>query len=439
MFLSEDQIISLAPDASSLKSGKDLAVKSKWQLRGVSENALWGHCQGSGKLPYQTQVDLKNFAFKCSCPSRKFPCKHGLGLLILYSREPGSFSTDQEPGWVSDWLNKRTEKASKKTETEKKPVDSESQAKRAEARAKKVSDGIEDLQIWIKDLIRNGLITLPERSYDYWQNPAKRMIDAQATGLAGMIKALGNINYFTESWKHEVLKQIVKIYLVTESYKHIESLPEDFQHEVRSLIGFTQNKEEILTRQGIQDTWIVLARTVEDDEQINIEKNWLYGVNSKKIALILQFFAIRQLPELNFLPGTFIDAELVFYPGVFPFRALIKKQEKVEKAVIPECHSTISKVFEEYNNIVGENPFFDHVPLLFENVCFIKNNNEYFFMDEEGSACKVNTSEGTVIKILAITGGKPCKVFALVNEDEAEPLAVWVNNHFFTLTNAIQK
>ncbi|HEX3006901.1 MAG TPA: SWIM zinc finger family protein, partial [Bacteroidales bacterium] len=72
MALKEDQIIALALDASSAKSGKELAVASKWVLRGASEKALWGHCQGSGKLPYQTQVDLLNIAFKCSCPSRKF-------------------------------------------------------------------------------------------------------------------------------------------------------------------------------------------------------------------------------------------------------------------------------------------------------------------------------------------------------------------------------
>jgi len=72
--LSEDQILTLAPDESSKKSGKDLANPAKWVSKGVNEQALWGECQGSGSKPYQTQIDIINIAFKCSCPSRKFPC-----------------------------------------------------------------------------------------------------------------------------------------------------------------------------------------------------------------------------------------------------------------------------------------------------------------------------------------------------------------------------
>jgi hypothetical protein len=439
MSFTEDQIIALAPDASSLKSGKDLATVSKWQLRGASDKALWGHCQGSGKLPYQTQIDLQNTAFKCSCPSRKFPCKHSLGLFLLYAREPALFANSQEPDWVSDWLNKRTEKVAKKADLESKPVDPEAQAKRAEAREKKVSGGIDDLQVWLKDLIRNGLLTLPERSYEYWQNTAKRMIDAQAPGLAGMVKALGNINYFNDSWKHEVLNQLTRIYLVSESYNHLESLPEEFQQEIKTLVGFTQGKEELLAQQGISDQWLVLARTLEDDEQLTIERNWLYGVKSKRFALVLQFFASRQLPELNLMPGTTINAELVFYRGVHPYRALIKHQQNVEKLVLPDFHSSIFQALEEFSKVMIENPFHNKVPLLLENVRFIKSSNQYYLMDNENSAVKVATTDTNAIKLMAVTGGRPCQIFALTNEDELEPLAVWASNNFITLTHAIQK
>src|SRR5271154_2663051 len=96
----EDQIIGLAPDTGSIKSGRDLAIASKWVRFGASEKTVWGECQGSGALPYQTCVDLTNEpAFKCTCPSRKFPCKHGLGLLLLYCRQAASFGQDL-PDWV---------------------------------------------------------------------------------------------------------------------------------------------------------------------------------------------------------------------------------------------------------------------------------------------------------------------------------------------------
>jgi hypothetical protein len=66
-----ERVLSLAPDASSAKAGKELSSPRKWQNLGQSEAAAWGECQGSGAKPYQTQIDLSEPAFKCSCPSRK--------------------------------------------------------------------------------------------------------------------------------------------------------------------------------------------------------------------------------------------------------------------------------------------------------------------------------------------------------------------------------
>ena len=163
MNLSEDQILALAPDDSSRKSGKDLAAPAKWVSKGANDTALWGECQGSGSKPYQTQVDLSNLAFKCSCPSRKFPCKHGLGLLLLKARQPEGFTETNPPAWVAEWLNRRSEKEEKKAEKKDKPVDEAAQVKRQHARQQKVADGLEELKLFIKDIIRQGMHSLPEK------------------------------------------------------------------------------------------------------------------------------------------------------------------------------------------------------------------------------------------------------------------------------------
>ena len=84
-----EQIVALAPDAGSVKAGRELATARKWVSLGRSEQAVWGECQGSGAKPYQTKIDLSEPAFQCSCPSRKFPCKHALGLLLPAGRPAG--------------------------------------------------------------------------------------------------------------------------------------------------------------------------------------------------------------------------------------------------------------------------------------------------------------------------------------------------------------
>ena len=84
-----DQVLALAPDAASRKAGSKLGAAGPWSETGsCDEGTVWGLCRGSGSKPYQTVVDLADAAgpaYKCSCPSRKFPCKHALGLLLLWA------------------------------------------------------------------------------------------------------------------------------------------------------------------------------------------------------------------------------------------------------------------------------------------------------------------------------------------------------------------
>jgi hypothetical protein len=99
--LTPDQITAIAPDAASLKAGRDLVTPRKWQVTGGDAEVLWGLAMGSGKEPYQTRVSLADFATKCSCPSRKFPCKHALGLMFIATGNPAAF----EKG--ATWLRPR--------------------------------------------------------------------------------------------------------------------------------------------------------------------------------------------------------------------------------------------------------------------------------------------------------------------------------------------
>src|SRR5690242_11834139 len=99
-----DRVVALAPDPASVSAGQKLAVPPVWAAIGwtgappvvpapvvsavVSARVgLWGLCRGSGKNSYRTAVDLTDDAapaYQCSCPSRKFPCKHALALLLLW-------------------------------------------------------------------------------------------------------------------------------------------------------------------------------------------------------------------------------------------------------------------------------------------------------------------------------------------------------------------
>src|SRR5271170_1398358 len=139
MAWSMEQVMALAPDASSAKSGKELSSPRKWKTLGLNDVCAWGTIQGSGQDPYRTSIDLSGPAFKCSCPSRKFPCKHGLGLFLIHASSPAAFTQTDRPEWVSKWLESRGERAEKKAvAAESKPApDPTAQAKRTAQREQK--------------------------------------------------------------------------------------------------------------------------------------------------------------------------------------------------------------------------------------------------------------------------------------------------------------
>ena len=287
MPLSVDEILQLAPDPASAKAAKGLVIPAKWPTLGATEAALWGECKGSGSKPYQVQIDLSGPVFRCTCPSRKFPCKHGLALFLLYARQNASFSINKAPAWVTEWLEKRAEKQEKKAAKEEAPVDEAAQAKRQLARHDKVMHGITELQLWIKDIVRNGILSMPDKGFPWFENVAKRMVDAQAPGLANMVRQLGETNFFAENWQQPFLEQLLKLYIVTEGYQQHHSEETPFLQDLRSWIGFTINQDELKEQTGITDTWLVLAKQSNEVDNVTTEKYWLYGLEQKKYATTL--------------------------------------------------------------------------------------------------------------------------------------------------------
>ena len=184
MNLTLEQIAGMAPDPAAAAAGKSLAAAKHWLEVGRNDVALWGKCQGSSV--YQVKVDLVQIAFNCTCPSRKIPCKHVLGVLTLAAQSPAHVAPGEPPQWVVDWLQKRRDREEKRTECKEKedgpaPASDNQKARerRTEQRNKNVQDGLDRLDLWLKDLVRSGLADLAGKPASFWEEQAKRLVDAQ--------------------------------------------------------------------------------------------------------------------------------------------------------------------------------------------------------------------------------------------------------------------
>ncbi len=435
MQLTEDQILSLAPDESSRKSGKDLANPAKWVSKGINELALWGECQGSGSKPYQTQVDVASIAFKCSCPSRKFPCKHGIGLMLLHARHTASFTDNSAPAWVADWIDKRSKREEKKAETAAKPVDEAAQAKRKEAREQNVEDGMEELLRWMKDIVRNGILNIPEKDPAFFADMARRMIDAKSPGLAGMVRTLGSLNFYREGWQSQFMDQLSRIYLVIAGFRNREGLPAPLLEDVRSWTGFTQSVEELKAQPGISDTWIVLGKQTIEEDSLLTERNWLYGTQSKRYALVLQFSVRGQGLAFSISPGMHIEASLVYYPSAQPLRAIIREQQSTRAQGNYTPCSGWQEVAEASAAIYRELPFDAERPFIVQQVKPVQQDGQWWLCDQDSHIVRIKNNFKQLYTLLSISGGQPLDMAVLGREHMYEPLGVWCGGQYFHLSN----
>ncbi len=182
--IDEDFIAAAAPNAAAAKNGRGLVLKNKFTtLHHSDDNSLlFGECQGSGKTPYLCSADFTNpqsVTYRCSCPSRQFPCKHSIGLLYAYV-EGKSFT----PGEVPESLQEKREKAA--VRAEKKKADASKPRKvNKSALAKKIKaqlDGLDLLEKLTFDLVRLGIGNMNAKSAAEIEKQAKQLGNAYLPG-----------------------------------------------------------------------------------------------------------------------------------------------------------------------------------------------------------------------------------------------------------------
>lgn len=441
-----EQILALAPDAASAKAGQGLASARHWSgfgsTLGPGEQAVWGLCQGSGKDPYRTQIDLSEPAFRCSCPSRKFPCKHGLGLLLVYAAQPQAFTAAEPPAWVSEWLASRSKRAEQKAEkqatkqVEEKAPDPQAQAKRAAAREQKVAAGLRELDLWLRDLVRNGLAAAQTQPPSFWERTAARMVDAQAPGIARLIRELPGVIASGEGWQARLLERLAKLHLLREGYQRLESLPPDTQADIRAAIGWTVNQEALLQEPGVTDLWFVAGQRVEDEDRLRVQRTWLFGQQSGRTALILQFAAPKQSFAQALPVGALLATELVFYPGAYPLRALLKCEPHIVPLPgpgFPLKADAPTTARAAYAAALARQPWLELFALTLVGVTPFVRKERWWVRDEQSRLWPLAPRYPAGWELLALSGGHPLNLVAEWDGEFLWPLAVTGTERFVRL------
>ena len=417
----------MAPDSSSAQAGQGLAVETKWVSLGADGECVWGEAKGSAALPYQTCIDLSEPAFKCNCPSRKFPCKHGLGLFLLFAK--GKCPARERPQWVSEWLAKRGEKAAAKAAKAPSEVDPEAQAKRAANREERVASGVADCEVWLRDLIRTGFASPTLSSGKTFAGIAARLVDAQAPGLARMVRGMGDTVSSGPGWESRLLDRAGLLYLLLKAHGRMEKLPEDLREDVRQALGWTVKKEELGPETEVADHWTVLGQSTWTEDRITTQRSWIYGSNSRRWGMVLAFSVAGSPFDISLVPGSAFSGRVAYFPSAYPMRVHVVERGDADPATQPG--SMIGECLDEYANALARNPWIDAIPCPIGGSTLGESAGRWFLL--QGADSLPISGGFQPWDLLANSGGAEFSIFGEWNGREFRPLSAQREATFWRL------
>lgn len=361
MSITLSNIENLAPDQASLKAASKLIKPAKWPLMAKDVDAgafIWGECQGSGANPYRVVVDSHDHGYKCSCPSRKFPCKHALALMWMYAENKELFVEDKIPDWVNDWVSRRRkrgkgndpiqQKGAKNinvasTGEPPKPMDEKAEARKKRAAEKRLKNkkasiyaATEELESWLRDQLENGISNLRKEMTQKCRKIAARMVDGKAGALASRLDELpSRILELPKTLQIDALLcELGQMKLLISAWRNNQEDP-----ELMRFVSNSENRETLLENPKvlkIKAIWEVLNEQIKSRRDGLVEQaTWLFRITGSEgphFALLLDYFpASMGKRSQSFTSGDQFEATLAFYPARYLQRAvLVERTQKLE-------------------------------------------------------------------------------------------------------------
>lgn len=407
MSLTRERIESLAPDQASLSAALKLVKPAAWPLLAVNDDAslLWGECQGSGATPYRVVVSVEDAGYKCTCPSRKFPCKHALAVMWMRVDKPERFAPGEPPTWVDDWLGRRRggapragrsvaeggdpqatpslEAALSQEDAPEKPADPKA-AERAEAqrlrlraaREEAILAGLDELDRWISDQLGQGLAGFQARAAEAVRPISKRLNDAKAGALAARLDRIGPDLYrLPEGLRADAaLERLAALTLIAGAYRRQDEIGAELREDVRRAIGWTVKRDELLADERalrVVSTWIVAANLQEvQPDRLRRLETWLINArpegDAPRAAVLIDFVPVSGgSVGFAYTPGECIDGEIVFYPSAAPVRGLMATRAPAKSdADWPAADDVASAGLASFRAALARLPWLDQWPVM---------------------------------------------------------------------------
>ncbi|MCO1336857.1 SWIM zinc finger family protein, partial [Microbulbifer sp. OS29] len=349
-----------------------------------------GQPWGSGANPYYTMADTVDQGYKCTCPSRKFPCKHVLALLWQFADGPDDFIESESPEWVVEWLGRRrkntsTAQVETKTSTGKNIhqtrdetlASTEELVKKEAAKAKRAAQtqaktnksigaGLSEFQQWVGDQLRTGMVGFLKELRQRCRYISARLVDSKATGLASRIDELPAkvLGLPPQLQAQVVFKELGQLLLLGDAW-----FADQLDVDARRVIAVAESREQVLENPDSRrqsGIWHQVGEKVSTRRDgLVSHASWLLKLDSDTpiVALLLDHYpASAGRREVGVGIGASVEGELAFYPSRSPLRAF-----PVELKVLPAGSCDVwptggESILSRYQQQLSVLPWLEQIP-----------------------------------------------------------------------------
>ncbi len=356
----EQEIAALAPNANAAANGRKISTGGGFVSlkRSEDDSFYMGECKGSGKNNYVVSadyIDEVHPVFRCTCPSRQFPCKHSLGL--LYEMAAGkAFAITEIPQDILDKREKKEAREAKKQAGEKKPATEKSRKASRAARTKKIKkqlEGLELLRQLTDGLVKGGLAAMGSVSLKTYRDLAKQLGDYY---LPGPLTYLNRLILEMEACQKdqdprhyengvEILKKLRALEKKAQSYlqdKLDSDSPDADDDELYEELGGIWKLEQLndlgLKKEGARLVQLAFQVTFDPARKEYIDKGYWVDVDDGQIVHTCNYRpvkALKYVKQEDFCFGLLRIPVLFYYPGA------VDKRVRWESASYEEIPETV--------------------------------------------------------------------------------------------------
>ncbi len=420
--VTEDLISMLAPNAAAVTNAKKISQKGGFVELLKSEDGLFymGECKGSGKSNYSTYVDAVNPdqpVFSCSCPSRQFPCKHGLALLmeILADKEFGSCEV---PEAVIEKRDKRDAREEKKKSGEPPKVNKAALAKKM----KKQLEGLDLAEQCVQDLISAGFGAISGNSLTTYKDLAKQLGDYYLPGPQVLLKRIileleavkeqpeqeseryaQMVRYCIQL--HALIKKVRQFFGQKLDEGQIEVEDSTLYDSIGNVWNTAQLKQLGLYKENSTQVQLAFAIYFDEARGEYIDTGYWAELGSGTISRTINYRPLRALKRVKQDDSTFgaIDAkEMYCYPGDLNKRVRweefqLRDVTEADLAdIIANAHPDIAAAAKTVKNQI-KNTLSDHyagVMIRFSQIA--RSGEDYVLVDDQGKTLLLKDMEDPV-------------------------------------------